>query len=125
MSEKMNKYFLNDAAEFIAALEQEFVVTDIQFFKHTEQVQTSEHGYSDKITFGANIAINNDFMIQCAGDLEKSNYSIPAGDEACWSSEAAQDYAQENYALNDIIKKIEEHGFENNFEYLEENGDKM
>lgn len=56
-------------------------VTEIQIFN-----------YGDK--FSANIAINNEFMIQRGTDGE---YTIPDSNEATWGSDEKQDEAAEKY----------------------------
>ena len=106
--------------------ENKFEVTNIQFFKYESPRQINEEGdFETDVSYSANVVINNNFVIQCAGDLDSCNYSMPSSSECYWKNEEAQDFALENYLKSEIVDAIEADGFENNIGYLEDHGEKM
>lgn len=95
-----------------------FNVTDIQFFDYSnEEAQYAKKQYS------ANVFINNEFVIQVSGnEYEAEKAEFPPSDACYVTTEDAQEYASENYDIDEVIEQIENNGFENNFYYLGENG---
>jgi hypothetical protein len=103
-----------------------FKVTDIQLWKYEEVVQISDDGdFAVKHSYSANIAINDEFIIQASGDNNCSKYSIPHANEAFWGNTDKQTEMFEADILDEIITQIEADGFENTLDYLEEHGELM
>lgn len=98
-----------------------FKVTNIQFFDYS-----SDESSDVKMQYSANIFINNEFVIQVSGnEYEAEKASFPPNSVCFIESEEIQEAASEKYEINEIIDSIEKEGFENNFYYLEENGEKI
>ena len=96
----------------------EMKITDIQLFDYAEQVQIGENEFDILYSYSANVAINDEFMIQLSGNKGECNEDIPYSSLATWNGDAAQDYASENYDVQDIMNKLE---IENNIGWLEDN----
>ena len=100
----------------------DFKVTLIQFFTYEQEFCNDNDQCETHKTYSSNIIINDNFIIQCAGNNQESgDYSIPRKDEAFVHTEQAQEFAYENYDLRSIVEQIEKDGFENNYHFLDEN----
>lgn len=91
-------------------------ITAIQYWTHTDP-ETQEKSY------WGNIAIDDSFMLQFHGNSEECTYSVPHGDEACWNDGDVQTAAREEIGKQAIVEFVESEGFENNLDYVEENGE--
>lgn len=93
-------------------------ITAIQYSTYVDP----ETGF---VTYWGNIAIDDSFMIQFHGNTEECSYSVPHGDEACWNFSDDQDEARNKYSKREIVDFVESQGFENNLNYVIENGEKI
>jgi hypothetical protein len=101
----------------------EFNVTNIQFVDLTHEQQVSETQFETIQQYSANVWINNEFIIQVSGNDDEAEKAGFAPSSSCYATtEKAQEEASENYDIDEIIEQIESAGFENNFNYLQENG---
>lgn len=101
-----------------------FNVTKIQFFDTSFQRQVGEDEFEIVKRYSANVIINNEFVLEVAGnevEAEKPTFS-----DCCFvSTEEVQEAASEKYDIDEVIEQIEASGFENNYSYLEVNGESM
>lgn len=97
--------------------EQKFEITDIQLFDYAYERQIGETEYEMVYSYSANIAINNNFMIQLSGDFDISSENIPCSDTAAWNSDEKQDYACKHYDVKEIMERLD---IENNIGWLED-----
>lgn len=93
-------------------------VTKIQYW-------TFEDQESGAVQYWGNIVIDDSFMVQFHGNSDECTYSIPHGDEACWNDGDEQTAAFENFSKNELVEFVESQGFENNINYVIENGECM
>jgi len=98
-----------------------YSITTIQFFPCATTEQVGENEFIESKSYGANIAINDSFIIQLSGDLDKCDWSIPESREAKWNNDESQDDACENIDKDELIAFLEAEGVENNYFWLEEN----
>lgn len=103
-----------------------FNVTNIQFFDHSFENQIGEDEFETVKKYSANVTINNEFVIQVSGDESEAEKATFAPSDCCFvSTEEAQEVASEKYDIDEVIEQIEASGFENNYSYLEANGESM
>ncbi len=57
--------------------------------------------YGDRENFGANLVINDEFLIHYDMD---GKFSVPNSKLACWRDNDAQDYASDNYDADKIAE---------------------
>lgn len=93
-------------------------VTAIQYW-------TFEDQESGAVQYWGNIVIDDSFMVQFHGNSEECTYSVPHGDEAAWNDGEAQTAARENFSKSDLVEFVESQGFENNLNYVQDNGERM
>lgn len=72
-----------------------YEITDIQVFKYQDPMWDIE--------YSANVAINDQFMIQLGTD---GKWSIPHPDEACWKDEDAQGNAYESLDVDNLVELL-------------------
>ncbi len=66
------------------------------------------------------------FCAQWSGDSNEAHrLSIPSSEEKFWGTEEDQDWASESIDCEELEKELENQGHENNFGYLEDNGEKI
>lgn len=99
-------------------------IINIQFFdnSHNDFDDNGDVVYVKQ--YSANIALESEgheFMIQFSGDENSCDASFPYSDEASYSSEESQDWAKENFKLDELVAFVESEGVENNFYWLDEN----
>ena len=99
-------------------------IINIQFFDH------SHNDFDDIVwvnkQYSANIALESEgreFMIQFSGGESSCDASFPYSDEASYTSGESQDWAKENFKLDELVAFVESEGVENNFYWLHENAD--
>ena len=80
---------------------------------------------TEAVSYWGNIVIDGSFMIQFHGNVDECTYSVPSSEEAAWNSDAAQDEAREKYSKAELVNFVESQGFENNLNYVVENGEKI
>lgn len=103
-----------------------FNVTSIQFFDQSFETQIGEDEFETVKKYSANVTINNEFVIQVSGDESEAEKATFAPSDCCFvSTEEEQEAASEKYEIDEVIAQIEADGFENNFNYLSENGEKI
>ena len=99
----------------------EMKITDIQFFDHTHPVQSSDDDFEMVREYSANIILNDCVVIQLSGnDEETHKVSIPSSAECYWNDEKAQEFALENFDLDEVQKLIDDSDVENNFDFLKD-----
>ena len=98
-----------------------YSITTIQFFPCSTTEQVGEDEYIESISYSANIAINDSFIIQLSGDLNQCDWSIPIANEAKWSSDEDQNDAYDNVDKDELIAFLKSDGVENNYYWLEQN----
>ena len=112
--------------ELAIAEKEVFKVTNIQFFDQSREVQVGEFDDETIKAYGANVTINNEFVIQVSGNDSEAEKAAFAPSDCCFvSTEEEQEEASAKYDIDDVIEQIENNGFENNFDYLAENGESM
>ncbi len=101
-----------------------YKITEIQFFNNTHEVQTGEFEYETVVKYSANIAINDEFVVQVHGNSEEAVFDGACHSTDCfWNDEKKQDEAFETVDSREIESQIEKDVFENNFGWLEDNAD--
>lgn len=102
-------------------------IINIQFFDHSHQQFGNDDGEVIWVKqYSANIALESEgreFMIQFAGDEVSCEASFPDSNVAHYSGEESQDWATENFDLDELVSFVESQGIENNFYWLDENAD--
>lgn len=99
-------------------------ISNIQFFdnSHNDFDNNGDVIYVKK--YAANIALESEgheFMIQFSGDENSCDASFPYSDEASYRTEESQDWAKENFELDELVAFVESEGVENNFYWLNDN----
>lgn len=104
-------------------------VTEIQFFDYTREEQINDSATETIVEYSANIKIELEGRIFCAqwsGNEEEARMlSIPSSDENFWGTRKDQDWACENVDCRELEEELEKQGYENNFGFLEEHGERM
>ncbi len=103
-----------------------YEITHIQLFDWCHEIYTSDYECEKVYSYSANVIINDEFMVQVSGDDESSNFDgIPHADEQTWKSRKKQNAAYNLIDNKELESLLEENGFENNREYLSQNGEIM
>lgn len=103
-----------------------FQVTAIQFWDRSFEALNAEGDQETVKEYSANIIINDEFLIEVSGNDEysvRAQLADPEQNDFCIKRESQRE--AERYDIDEIIDQIEADGFENNFYYLEENGELM
>lgn len=100
----------------------QFKVTDIRFSDRTREVLINEDGDTEEVrSYSADIVINNLFIVQISGNDDEANFEgVCDSRMTYWNDESEQKKA-EKYDDSEIERQIEIDGFENNFDFLNEN----
>lgn len=107
------------------------VVTNIQFFDCTRQIQVGENEYETLREYSANIIFDDSLVVQLSGnDNESHRPTVPSSAECYYDDAATQDYychllADGDLCIDVIIDLLSANEVENNFDYLQENGEVM
>lgn len=97
-------------------------ITEIQLFDYATEVFDNDDGDSHvEYSYSANIAINNDFLVQVSGNRKSCDFNIPDSSTACWETEESQDYAFNFVDKEELKSALEANGFENNIGWLADN----
>ena len=101
-------------------------IINIQFFDNSHNGFYNNGDVILVKRYSANIALESEgreFMIQLSGDEDGYYTSFPYSDEASYNGEESQDWAKENFELDELVAFVESEGVENNFYWLDENAD--
>ena len=104
-------------------------VAEIQFFDFTHEVQINDSATETVSVYSANLKVemgDRTFCAQWSGNEDEAHLlSIPTSDENFWCTRKDQDWAHENIDCQELEAELEKQGHENNFGYLEDNGERM
>jgi len=95
------------------------MVTTIQFFDCSYDVQIGEDEVETLREYSANIVIDESLVIQLSGNQHAAHRaSVPSSVECYYDNATMQDWAQQNLDLDDVQKFLDSQEIENNFNYL-------
>lgn len=100
-----------------------FKITDVQLFDYATPIQTTEEfDYEMQYGYSANLVINDKFIVQISGSHNEATFDGITDSATCfWNDEQAQDDAYENVSNSELEEALEENGFQNTIEWLEDN----
>jgi len=105
----------------------EMTITAIQFFDYRTEIGIDEN---EDIIWGsdysANIIFDEKFMVQLSGNEDEAHPpTIPSSSEQYYNDAELQDKGADELDIDDVIDALEFHEIENNFHYLQENGETL
>lgn len=95
-------------------------ITAIQLYIYNDNVQTSEDDFEERISYSANIVLNDSFIAQVAGNEDESTFEgVCTSEQNCWGDPELQDKYVDFIDDSELEEYLESIGFENNLGFLE------
>jgi hypothetical protein len=90
----------------------EMNVTNIQFFDQGDGA------------YSANIAFDECVVVQLSGNDEEAHpVSVPSAEECFYDEPLAQEHAYQNWCIDEVERRLDDLGIENNYHFLHDNAD--
>ena len=102
----------------------EMTVTAIQFFDNSYTVQVGDEELETIREYSANIIFDEKFVIQVSGNQDEAHMpTVPSSNECYYNDKNLQDFAEIHLDTDDMLEMLAKNDVENNFGYLEQNGE--